>query len=84
MQPLDLAPCMLEVELRPRPVVLQVAMLLGVEQAFEVEARRPLVPGLQDGLGIVQADPPYVLGKLTVGSRQSNPRGGVKPPVRWC
>src|SRR5215212_11220160 len=62
VQPLDLAPCVLEVELRPRSVGLQAAMLLGVEQAVEVEARRPLVPGLQDGLGVVQADPPDVLG----------------------
>ena len=45
-------------------------MLLGVEQAVEVEARRPLVLGLEDGLGVVQADPPDVLGELAVGSRQ--------------
>jgi len=80
VQPLDLAPCVLEVELRPRPVVLQAAMLLGVEQAVEVEARRPLVPGLQDGLSVIQADPPDMLGKLTVGSRQVL-RGGAKPLV---
>jgi hypothetical protein len=37
-------------------------MLLGVQQAVEVEACCPLVPGLQDGLGVIQADPPDVLG----------------------
>src|SRR5918999_4042254 len=58
------------VELRPRPLSLQAAMLVGVEQAVEVEARGPLVLGLQDGLGVVQSDPPDVLGELAVGSHQ--------------
>jgi hypothetical protein len=60
----------LVVEFRPRPDVLQAAVLVGVEQAVEVEARCPLVLGLKDRLGVVKADPPYVLGKLTVGSCQ--------------
>ena len=68
VQPLDLAPCMLKVEIRPRPDALQAAMLIGVQQAVEVEARRPLVLGLQDGLCIVQADPPDILGQLAVGA----------------
>ncbi len=55
-------------------------MLVGVEQAIEVEARRPLVFRLQDSLGVVQPDPPDVLGELAVGARQGF-RRGVKPPV---
>src|SRR5919199_62228 len=55
-------------------------MLLGVEQAIEIEARCPLVLCLQDGLGVVQADPPDVLGELAVGSHQIL-CGGAKPTV---
>jgi hypothetical protein len=68
VQPLDLAPCVLVVEISSRSVGLQAAMLIGVEQAVEVEARRPLVLGLQDSLCIVQADPPDILGELAVGA----------------
>src|SRR5215208_4916952 len=70
VQPVHLTPGVLVVELRPRPDVLQAAVLVGVEQAVEVEARCPLVLGLKDRLGVLQADPPYVLGELTVGSCQ--------------
>src|SRR5215203_5907751 len=45
-------------------------MLLGVEQAVEVQARRPLVLCLQDSLGVIKSDPPYVLGELTVDACQ--------------
>jgi hypothetical protein len=55
VQPVHLTPCVLVVELRPRPVGLQAAMLLGVEQAVEVEARCSLVLGLQDGLCVASA-----------------------------
>src|SRR3712207_4500948 len=55
-------------------------MLIGVEQAVEVEARGPLVLGLQDSLGVVQADPPDVLGELSVGSHQIL-CGGAQPTV---
>jgi len=68
VQPLDLAPSVLEVEISSRSVDLQAAMILGVEQAVEVEARRSLVLGLQDSLCIVQADPPDILGELAVGA----------------
>jgi hypothetical protein len=44
--PVHLPPGVLVVELRPCPVGLQAAMLLGVEQAVEVEARCSLVLGL--------------------------------------
>jgi hypothetical protein len=70
VQPVHLTPGVLVVELRPCPDVLQAAVLVGVEQAVEVEARRPLVLGLKDRLGVVKADPPYVLGELAVGSGQ--------------
>ena len=66
---------MLVVELGPRPLCLQAAMLVGVEQAVEVEARRPLVFRLQNSLGVVQPDPPNVLGELAVGARQGFRRG---------
>ena len=66
---------MLVVELRPRLGGLQAAVLIGVEQTVEVEARRPLVLRLQDRLGVVQADPPDVLGELAVGARQGFRRG---------
>jgi hypothetical protein len=55
VQPVHLASGVLVVELRPRPISLQAAVLVGVEQAVEVEARRPLVLRLQDRLGVVQA-----------------------------
>src|SRR5215207_1005831 len=55
-------------------------MLLGVEQAVEVEARCPLVLGLQNSLSIVQADPSDVLGELAVGSHQIL-CGGAQPTV---
>src|SRR5215217_2278620 len=80
VQPLNLTPGVLVVELRPRPDALQAAMLLGVEQAVEIEARCPLVLSLQDGLGIVQADPPNILGELAVGSHQFL-GGGAKQTV---
>ena len=44
------------------------AVLAGIEQTVDVEVGRSLVPGLQDGLGVVQADPPDVLRELAVGS----------------
>src|SRR5918994_2827487 len=80
VKPVHLTPCVLEVEIRPRPDVLQASMLLGVEQAVEIEARCPLVLSLQDGLGIVQADPPNILGELAVGSDQFL-GGGAKQTV---
>jgi hypothetical protein len=46
VKPVHFTPCVLEVEFRPRPDALQAAMLLGVQQAVEVEARCPLVLGL--------------------------------------
>src|SRR3712207_5398508 len=55
-------------------------MLVGVEQAVEVEARSPLVLCLKNGLGVVQADPPDVLGELAVGSHQIL-CGGAQPTV---
>ena len=61
MQPFHLAPSVLVIELRPRPVSLKAAILVGVEQAFEVEAGGPLVLGLQDRLGVIQTDPSDVL-----------------------
>jgi hypothetical protein len=72
----------LVVELCPRPGVLQAAVLVGVEQAVQVEARRPLVLRLQNRLGVVQADPPDVLGERAVGARQGF-RGGTQPTVRF-
>src|SRR5215203_1537693 len=70
VKPVHLTPCVLEAEIRPRPDVLQASMLLGVEQAVEVEVRCPLVLSLQNSLCIVQADPPDVLGEL--GARLSS------------
>jgi hypothetical protein len=81
LHPLHLAPRVLVVELRPRPPGLQAAVLGGVEQPLEVEARRPLVFGPQDRLGVIQADPPDVLGEVAVGSDQVF-RGGAQPMVR--
>ncbi|HEX2739532.1 MAG TPA: hypothetical protein VHM69_03735 [Rubrobacter sp.] len=81
MQPLHLAPCMLEVEISPPPVGLQASMLVGVEQAVEVEACRPLILGLKDCLGVIQANLPNVPGKLAVGCGQFL-RGGAQPTVR--
>jgi hypothetical protein len=46
VQPVHLTPCVLAVELCPCPDVLQAAVLVGVKQAIEVEARCPLVLGL--------------------------------------
>jgi hypothetical protein len=80
VQPVHLTPGVLVVEFRPRPDVLQAAVLVGVEQAVEVEARCPLVLCLKDRLGVVKADPPYVLGELTVGSCQIL-RGGAQLTV---
>src|SRR5215217_8220110 len=57
------------------------SMLLGVEQAVEIEARCPLVLGLQDRLSVIQADPPDVLGQLAVSACQIL-RGCLKPTVR--
>src|SRR5215203_3817058 len=56
-------------------------MFVGVEQAVEIEARCPLVLGLQDGIGVVQADPPDMLGELAVGSHQFL-GGDAYPTVR--
>ena len=56
-------------------------MLVGVQQAVEVEASGPLVLRLQDSLGIVQTDPPDVLDERAVGPRQVL-RGGPQTPVR--
>src|SRR5919107_1932128 len=70
VKPVHLTPCMLKVEIRPRPDALQAAMLVGVEQAVEIEARCPLVLGLQDGLSVIQADPPDVLGQFAVSACQ--------------
>jgi hypothetical protein len=67
-------------ELRSSPVGLQAAMLVGVEQAVQVEARRPLVLRLQNCLGIVQADPPDVLSERAFGTRQVL-RSGAQPTV---
>ncbi len=81
MQPLHLTPRVLVVELRPRPGVLQAAVLVGVEQAVEVEARRPLILSLQNRLGVVQSNPPDVLGERAVGASQVL-RSGAQPTVR--
>ena len=62
---------MLVVKLRPRSIGLQTTMLPGVEQTIEIKARRSLVLRLQDRLGVVQADPPNVLGERAVSTRQS-------------
>jgi hypothetical protein len=70
VQPFDLEPGLLEIEIRLRPGGVQATMLVGVEQAVEVEVGRPLVLGLKDGLGVVQPDPPDVPGELTIGPRQ--------------
>ena len=80
MQPLHLAPRVLVVELGPRPVGVQATVLVGVEQAVEVEAGRPLVFCLEYRLGVVQPDPPDVPGELAVGARQGF-RRGVQPAV---
>ncbi len=80
MQPLHLAPRVPLVELGPRPGGVEATVLVGVEQAVEVEASRPLVFRLQDSLGVVQPDSPDVLGELAVGGRQGF-RRGVQPPV---
>src|SRR5215213_8508724 len=56
-------------------------MFVRVEQAVEIEARCPLVLGLQDGIGVVQADPPNILSELAVGSHQFL-GGSAKPTVR--
>jgi hypothetical protein len=56
-------------------------MLIGVQQAVEVEASGPLVLRLQDSLGIVQTDPPDVLDEQAVGPRQVL-RGDPQTPVR--
>ena len=69
MQPLNLAPCVLVFDLRPSSVGLKAAVLVGIEQAVQVEARRPLVLRLQNCLGIVQADPPDVLSERAFGNR---------------
>jgi hypothetical protein len=82
VQPLDLAPGVLEVELSSRSVGLQTQMLVGVEQAFEVEARCPLVLGLKNRLGVIQAYSQDVLGQLAVGACQFL-RGGAQPTVRY-
>src|SRR5215207_4954238 len=55
-------------------------MLLGVEKAVEVDARRPLVLGLQDSLCIVQPNPLDVLGELTVGAYQLS-RSDAQPTL---
>src|SRR4051794_1673215 len=81
LQPFDLEFGVLEVELCPGHVILQAHVLFCVEQAVEVEVGRPLVLGLQDGLGVVQAHPPDVPGELAVGAREVL-RGGAQPPVR--
>src|SRR5215208_2626861 len=70
VQPVHLTPGVLVVELRPRPVVFQAAALLGVKQAVQVEARCPLVLGLNKGLGVIKSDPPDVLGQLAVCARK--------------
>jgi hypothetical protein len=80
VQPLNLAPRVLVFELRSSPVGLQAAMLVGIEQAVQVEARRPLVLRLQNCLGIVQADPPDVLSERAFGNRQVL-RSGAQPTV---
>jgi hypothetical protein len=81
VQPFYLAPGVLVIKLCPRSIGLQVAVLVGVEQAIEVEASGPLVLGLQDRLGVVQADPPDVLGERAIGARQFL-RGDAQSPVR--
>lgn len=55
-------------------------MLVSVEQAIEVEACRSLVLRLQDRLGVVQPNPPYVFGERTVGACQVL-CGDLQPPV---
>jgi hypothetical protein len=55
-------------------------MLVGVQQAVEVEASGPLVLRLQDSLGIVQTDPPEVLDERAVGPRQVL-RGHTQTPL---
>jgi hypothetical protein len=81
LQPVYLVPGVPVIEFRPRPLGFQAAVLVGVQQALEVEARRPLVLGLQDRLGIVQADPPDTLGERALGADQGF-RGGTQPTVR--
>jgi hypothetical protein len=46
----------------------------------EVETRCLIVLGLQDDLGVVQTNPPDVLGELAVGSHQF--LRGAQPTVR--
>ena len=70
MQPFHLALRVLVIKLCPSPEGLKAAMLVGIKKAVEVEASGPLVLGLQDRLGVVQADPPDVLGERTIGARQ--------------
>lgn len=82
MQPLHLAPGVLVVELSPRPVGVEATVLVRVEQAVEVEAGRPLVLRLEDRLGVVQPDPPDMLGKLAIRARQDF-RSRVQPAVRF-
>ena len=48
---------------------------------MEVEARCLIVLGLQGDLGVVQTNPPDVLGELAVSSYQFL-RGGAQPTVR--
>jgi len=73
VQPLDLAPRVLEVELGSPSVSLQAPMLLGVEQAIEVETHSPPVLCLQNRLGVIQAYSQDVLGQLAVGACQVPP-----------
>ena len=80
VQPLDLAPGVPEIQLRPRALGVEAPVLFGVEQAVEVEGRRPLVFGLQDRLRVLQADFSYVLGERTVGAGQGL-RRGLQPAV---
>src|SRR5829696_7149785 len=81
VQPLHLAPGVLVVEFGSRPVGLQAAMVVGVEQDFQVEARSPLVLCFQDRLRVIESNPSDVLGQLAVGPRQFV-RGGAQPKVR--
>ena len=48
---------------------------------MEVETRCLIVLGLQDDLGVVQTNPPDVLGELAVSSNQLL-RGGAQSTVR--
>jgi hypothetical protein len=53
VKPVHLTPRVLEVEIGSPSVGLQAAILVGVEQAVEVEARCPLVLCFKDRLGVV-------------------------------